>query len=263
MRAASLQNHHLEPSSSARGQDTASRGPRLDPAVRWALLAVVGLVLLLTGCTATSSGRPTAAADLGRWQPPAILPQHLAELLLTENDVNTIAHTTGMAVRKPVSRMWHDDETISNSSCVDAYSPAEATAYRDSNWTALQGQILDDASPVVREHALMQVLIGFRDADSARKFFGQSKARWSGCANRSIIITASGHARTAWDLGALSATDSTLAIVQTQPSGRGPSCQRALGLVNNVIVDTLWCGSDTTTQASDIVSKTTAAIAQA
>ncbi|OBG68046.1 hypothetical protein A5703_11380 [Mycobacterium sp. E188] len=231
--------------------------------MRWALVAALGLALLLTGCTATTTGHPAAAADLGRWQPPAILPQHLADLLLKENDVNAIAHTTGMAVRKPVSRMWHDDETISDPSCVDAYAPAEATAYRGTNWTAVQGQILDDATLVVREHALMQVLIGFRDADSARQFFGQSKARWSACANRSIIVTPPGHAVTTWDLGDLQATDTTLAILQTQPGGRGSTCQRAVGLVNNVIVDTLWCGFDTATQASDIVSKTTAVIAQA
>lgn len=252
MSTASLQ-HHAEP----------RRGPRLAPAARCVLLATIGLAMLLTGCTATTTGHPAAAADLGRWQPPAVLPQHLADLLLKESDVNTIAHTTGMAVRKPVLRMWHDDELISNPSCVDAYAPAEASAYRGSNWTALQGQILDDASPVVREHALMQVLIGFRDADSARQFFGQSKARWSGCANRSIVVTAPGHAPTTWDLGELSATDDTLAILQTQPSGRGSTCQRAIGLVNNVIVDTLWCGFDTTTQASDIVAKTTAVISQA
>lgn len=262
MSAASLQPH-TEPTSGASGPSTARHRPHLSPAVRWALVATVGLALLLTGCTATTSGRPAAAADLGRWQPPAILPQHLPDLLLKEDDVNTIAHTTGMTVRKPVSRMWHDEEMLSNPACVDTYSPAEATAYKGSNWTAVQGQILDDATPAVREHALMQVLIGFRDADSARQFFGQSKTRWSGCANRSIIVTAPGHAPTVWELGELQATDSTLAILQTQPSGRGPTCQRAIGLVNNVVVDTLWCGFDTTTQATDIVSKTTAVISQA
>ncbi|WP_082939672.1 sensor domain-containing protein [Mycobacterium sp. 852014-50255_SCH5639931] len=262
MSAVSLR-HQAGPKSGAPDQDTPGRRPRFVPVVRWVILAAVALTLLLSGCTATSTGHPAAAPDLGRWQPPAILPQHLADLLLKEDDVNTIGHTTGMAVRKPVTRMWHDDEMVTNPGCVDTYSPAEATAYQGTNWTALQGQILDDATPAAREHALMQVLVGFRDADSAQQFFSKSKARWSGCANRSITITPPGHAPTTWDLGELQATDTSLAILQTQPSGRGPICQRAMGLVNNVVIDTLWCGFDTTSQASDIVSKTTATISQA
>ncbi|GAA4531888.1 sensor domain-containing protein [Mycobacterium paraffinicum] len=262
MSAVSLR-HQAGPISGAADQGPAGRRPGVVRVVRWVILAAVTLTLLVSGCTATSTGHPAAAPDLGRWQPPVILPQHLADLLLKEDDVNTIAHTTGMAVRKPVTRMWHDEEMVTNPGCVDTYSPAEATAYQGTNWTALQGQILDDATPAAREHALMQVLVGFRDADSAQQFFSKSKARWSGCANRSITITPPGHTPTTWDLGELQATDTSLAILQTQPSGRGPICQRAMGLVNNVVIDTLWCGFDTTSQASDIVSKTTATISQA
>ena len=262
MSAVSLR-HHAGPISGDRTQDTAGWRPRFAATVRGAILAAVALTLLLTGCTATTTGHPAAAPDLGHWQPPVILPQNLADLLLNENDVNTIGHTTAMAVRRPVLRMWHDEDVVSNPDCLGTYSPAEAAAYQGSNWTALQGQILDDAAPVAPEHALVQVLIGFRDADSAQQFFSQAKTRWSGCANRSITVTPPGHAPVTWDLGEPQATDTTLATMQTQPGGRGPTCQRAIGLANNVIIDTLWCGFDTTSQASDIVSKTTATISQA
>lgn len=247
----------------AHTQDTGARRPRFAPTARGALLAGVALALLLTGCTATTTGHPAAAPDLGRWQPPAILPQHLGDLLLTESDVNTIGHTTAMAVRKPVTRMWHDEDVVSDPTCLDTYSPAEATVYQGSNWNAVQGQILDDAAPVRPEHAMLQVLVGFRDADSAQQFFSQAKTRWSGCANRSITITAPGHAPITWEFGAPQATDTTLATTQTQPDGRGPTCQRAMGLANNVIIDTLWCGFDTSSQASEIVSKITASISNA
>ncbi|OOK65380.1 pknH-like extracellular domain protein [Mycobacterium kansasii] len=171
---------------------TPAPADRVSPHCARALLAGVALALLLTGCTATTTGHPAAAPDLGRWQPPAILPQHLGDLLLTESDVNTIGHTTAMAVRKPVTRMWHDEDVVSDPTCLDTYSPAEATVYQGSNWNAVQGQILDDAAPVRPEHAMLQVLVGFRDADSAQQFFSQAKTRWSGCANRSITITAPG-----------------------------------------------------------------------
>lgn len=245
--------------------DTATPRPTssaLRVTVRWGILTALALALLLTGCTATTTGHPAAAPDLGRWQPPAILPQHLADLLLKENDVNTIANTTAMAVRKPVTRMWHDEDMVSNPNCLDAYQPAEAAVYQGSNWTALQGQILDDAAPVAPEHALIQAVIGFRDADSAQQFFSQAKTRWSGCANQSITVTVPGHAPITWTFGEPHSTDTTMAATQTQSARRGPTCQRAMGIANNVISDALWCGFDTTTQASDIVAKTTAGITQ-
>lgn len=246
-------------------QVTGPRALRRTATIRWAVLAVAAPVLLLTGCTATATatGHPAAAPDLGRWQPPAVLAQHLPDLLLNENDVNTLAHTTAMVVRKPISRMWHDEDIVSNPSCLDTYSPAEAEVYDGSNWTAVQGQILNDAEPGPPEHALIQALIAFRDAESAQQFFTQAKTRWSGCANQSITVTPPEHAPITWNLGQPQITDTTLATTQTQSPGRGPTCQRALGMANNVVIDTLWCGYDTTTQASDIVAKTTTAISQA
>ncbi|EFG79730.1 hypothetical protein HMPREF0591_0351 [Mycobacterium parascrofulaceum ATCC BAA-614] len=262
MSAVSL-SRQPQPISGAPTPTTGTRRALFTPVWRWTLLAGVALAVLLTGCTATTTGHPAAAPDLGRWQPPAVLPQHLGDLLLKESDVNTIGHTSAMAIRKQVTRMWHDEDVVSNPDCLDSYSPAEATVYQGSNWNAAQGQILDDAAPVRPEHALVQVLVGFRDADSAQQFFSQAKTRWSGCANRSLTVTSPGHAPVTWNFGTAQATDTTLATTQTQPDGRGLTCQRAMGLANNVIVDTLWCGFDTSSQASDIVSKISASISNA
>lgn len=238
-------------------------GTRVGPPVRWVILAGIALALLLTGCMATAVGHPAAAPDLGRWQPPPILPQHLADLLLSENDVNTIGHTTAMAVRQPVSRMFHDETVVSNTSCLDIYSPAEATVYQGSNWTAMQGQNLDDTGPRGAQHALIQALVGFRDADSAHRFFSQAKKRWSDCANRSLTVTPPGHRPVTFTFGDVHASETTLTATQTQLDSDGFTCQRAMGLANNVIIDILWCGFDTTGQAGDIVTKTTGAISQA
>lgn len=254
---------HSGPIGSSAKQIEGGSRARIAHTARWAILAGIALALLLTGCTATTVGHPAAAADLGRWQPPPILPQHLADLLLSENDINTIGHTTGMAVRQPVSRMWHDETVVSNTSCLDIYSPAEASVYQGSNWIAVQGQNLDDTGPRGAQHALIQALVGFRDADAAQQFFSQAKTRWSDCANHSLTVTPSGHRPVTFAFGDVQATDATLSATQTQVGSDRFTCQRAMGLVNNVIVDTLWCGFDTAGQASDIVTKTTAAISQA
>ncbi|OBK46775.1 sensor domain-containing protein [Mycobacterium sp. 1081908.1] len=229
------------------------------------VVAAAGLCLLLTGCTVAATGRPAAAPDLGRWQPPPILTPRLGDLLLSAGDVNSVGHTRGMTLRTPIAKMGHAEDLVSNPSCLDAYSPIQAAAYQGSNWTAVQGQILDDAAspadPI--KHALVQALVAFRDADSAQQYFGQAKPRWSACANRPLTVNRPGRSPVRWTFGDLAATDSTLSILQTEEGGGGFACHRAMGLANNVIIDALWCGTDTSNQAGQVVGKIAAAISQA
>jgi hypothetical protein len=242
---------------------TSRRATRAGAAARYAVVAGIGLCLLLTGCTVSATGHPAAAPDLGHWQPAPILTPQLAGLLLDPEKVNSIGHTSAMSVRMPVSKMGHDEDLVADPRCLDAYAPNEAAAYQGSNWIAVNGQILDDAAPVRPQHALVQTLIGFRDADSARQFFSQSKTGWSGCANQSLTVNRPGHSAITWDFDSPVTSEATLTITQTQRASRGLTCQRAKGLANNVIIDTLWCGFDTASQASDIVAKTVDAIAEA
>lgn len=225
------------------------------------VLAVVGLCLLLTGCSVSATGRPAAAPNLGHEQPAPILNARLANLLLSAKDVNAVGQTANMAPRRPISEMSHSDDVVSDRNCLDAYSPVEATVYRDSGWVALDGQFLDNAhSPDRKKHALLQAVVRFRDADVAQQFFNHAKPRWAACANRPLTITQAGDNPVAWKFGGLVATDSTLSLVQTLDAGRGFSCQRAVGVRNNVIIDTLWCGFDTADQAGEVVNKIAAAV---
>ncbi|WP_082964087.1 sensor domain-containing protein [Mycobacterium sp. E796] len=228
----------------------------------WIVLAVVGLCVMLTGCTVSATGRPVAAPNLGHWQPAPILNARLAKLLLSAKDVNAVGQTTAMALRRPISEMSHSDDVVSDRNCLDAYSPVEASVYRDRAWVALEGQFLDNARAKAdhNKHALLQAVVRFHDADVAQQFFSQAKPRWAGCANRPLTITQPGDNPVAWKFGGLVATDSTLSLVQTLDAGRGFSCQRAMGVRNNVVIDTLWCGFDTTDQAGEVVNKIAAAV---
>jgi hypothetical protein len=232
--------------------------------VGYVLLAATALCVTLTGCTVSATGRPAAAPDLGHWQPPPILNARLANLLLSAGDVNAVGQTTTMAVRRPISEMSHSEDVVSDRNCLDAYSPVEAAVYRDSGWVALEGQFLDNAHSRVdlHKHALFQAVVRFRDAGLAQRFFAEAKPRWSACADRSLTITQPGDDPVTWTLGKLTATDTTLSIVQTLGGGNGFACQRAMGVRNNVIIDTMWCGFDTANQAGDVVAKIAAAVQQ-
>ena len=239
----------------------AGRTHRIVATACYVILAVACLCLTLTGCTVSTTGRPVAAADLGRWQPPPIPNPRLGDLLLSAGDVNAVGQTMTMALRTPISEMSHSEGLVDDRNCLDAYSPIEAAVYQGSNWVAVQGQLLDNArSPVDQsKHALLQAVVGFRDADSARQFFGQAKPRWSACNNRPLTVTQPGDDPATWALGDLVATDTTLTIRQTRDRGDGFACQRAMGVRNNVIIDTMWCGFDTANQAGEVVAKIAAA----
>jgi len=234
---------------------------RVAAGARYVVLAAAALSLMLTGCTVSTTGRPVAGRDLGHWQPPPILNARLGTLLLTAGDVNTVGQTTTMALRRPISEMSHSEDVVSDRNCLDAYSPIEAAVYRDSSWVALKGQFLDNArTRADKKHALLQAVVRFRDADLARQFFNQAKPRWSACANRPLTITQPGDDPVAWTFGDLAATDTTLSLVQTLDGGHGFACQRAVGVRNNIIIDTLWCGFDTANQAGEVVTKIAAAV---
>ncbi|OBG19259.1 hypothetical protein A5764_16540 [Mycobacterium sp. 852002-51057_SCH5723018] len=231
--------------------------------IGYVLVAVAGMSLMLTGCTVSATGRPAASPDLGHWQPPQILNASLTNLLLSAGDVNAVGQTMTMAVRRPISEMSHSEDVVSDRNCLDAYSPVEAAIYRDSSWVALEGQFLDNAhSRDQNKHALLQAVVRFRDADLAQQFFAKAKPRWSACADRPLTITQPGDDPVKWTLGKLTGNDTTLSIVQTLGGGKGFACQRAMGVRNNIIIDTLWCGFDTANQAGDVVAKIAAAVQQ-
>jgi hypothetical protein len=238
------------------------RTRRFVAGARYAIVATTTLCALLTGCTVSATGRPVAAPNLGHWQPPRVLNARLDQLLLSAGDVDAIGQTTNMVLRRPISEMSHSEDQVSDRNCLDAYSPVEAAVYGDSSWVALEGQFLDNARAraAQRKHALLQAVVRFRDPDLAQQFFTQAKPRWSACANRPLTFSHPGDAPVKWTFGGLLATDTTLSLVQTLDSGHGFACQRAVGVRNNIIIDTLWCGFDTANQAGDVVSKIASAV---
>jgi PknH-like extracellular domain len=240
----------------------AGRRRRAVTAVRFVLLAAAGVCLMLTGCTVSATGHPKAAPNLGHWQRPPILAHRLGDLLLSEGDVNAVGQSKAMALRRPISEMSHTESMGADPNCLDAYSPIEAAVYQGTNWVAVEGQFLDNAHSRAdsRKHALLQAVVGFPDADSAQQFFDQAKPRWSACANRPLTVTPPGDGPVTWSLGELVATDTTLAIRHTLDGGIGFVCQRAKGVRNNIIIDTLWCGFDTANQADEVVTKIAAAV---
>lgn len=237
------------------------RTSRAAAGLRGATFAAIGLCLLLTGCSVTTAGRPTAAPDLGRWQPPPIQPAQLDGLLLSPGEINAIGGSTDLTLRSTLSQMAADDENLVGRSCLDIYSPIQETVYRDSSWNVVTGQLLNDARPEgSARHAVIQGLVSFPDAEAAKQFFRQAEQRWSACSGRSAFVVRPGRRMVAWSFRDVETNENTLTATQIPSFSDGYTCQRAMGLRNNVIIDVLWCGFGTTNQAAEVVGKIAAAV---
>jgi hypothetical protein len=96
-------------------------------------------------------------------------------------------------------------------------------------------------------------VVSYPAAGAAKKFFAESADRWSHCSNHLVNMTRSGHSQITLTFGSLTKTDRELTMPLS--SSGGASCQRALAVDNNLIIDVSACGQTISNQSSSIVSK--------
>lgn len=223
-------------------------------AVRLVVGAAACLALALTGCTATVAGQPVAAP--GNPAPPDVSVFQMNRLLLDAPGVNAAAGTSSLRVVKgPLTRMWDDSAVVDNTRCLGVWSPTQRTAYADSGWRLVRGEVLNDATPSGNgaEHSVVQSIVLFPDAEAAQGFFSQSSSTWSACAGATVTSTAADARKQLWTLSDFTDTEDTLTMLQNR-QGSDVRCQRALAVRSNITIDTMMCGTDVTDQAAGIAA---------
>lgn len=216
-----------------------------------------GAALLLTGCTATVSGRAVPADTDGPLPPPLVTITQLDSLLPRAVELDGIVDATGMEVKTRISQMWDDSPNLSDPGCVDVWLPVEAPAYDGTGWTAMRAQQVADGTPDTFRHYVAQAVVAFPTADEAQAFFDTATQTWADCANRRVQFRKPGKPASSWTHGDLTASGDTLTMPQTREAGDGWSCQRARSVYSNVIVDAVVCGFDITDQAATLVAAVT------
>lgn len=213
-----------------------------------------GAALLLTGCTATVSGRALPADTDGPLPPPTVAVGGLDTLLPKAFELDGIIGATGMEVKDRVTDMFDDTAEVSEPACLDVWLPIEAPAYDGSGWSAMRAQQLADGTPETLTHYVVQAVVAFPTADGARQFFDAATQTWAQCAEQPFGYTRPGKPTSTWTHGALTTTEDTLAMPQTREAGGGWSCQRARSVHSNVIADALVCGFAIDDQAATLVA---------
>ncbi len=198
-------------------------------------IGALALSLALAGC---SDG---AASDSAK--PPKSVPDSaLPGLLLSAKDIDTAMGVTGMTPQNPVDVMGDHRNLLSNLNCLGVWQVNEAPIYDPSHYKTLRQQMLRTPNTDQWDSLVVQSAVTYRTADAARAFFDDSADRWSKCTNHTINIRVNGQALPKWVSGNLAKTDTLLSMPYTRGAdSQTRSCQRALALAANVILDIQAC----------------------
>jgi hypothetical protein len=219
--------------------------------VKRSLFGALALTTVLAGCGGAASG---ASA------PPKLVPDSaLTGSLLSADELNATMGTNGMTPHTPVSQMGDHRNLLPNLNCLGVWQVNEAPVYESSHWKSVRQQMVRTPDTDQWDFLVVQSAVSYRTADAAREFFTESTARWSKCTNHNVNIQLNGQTLPAWHSGDLTKTDTRLAIPYSRGTGdESRSCQRALSLVANLILDIQACKPQqqtAITQAVDVADK--------
>ncbi|MGH3645420.1 MAG: sensor domain-containing protein [Mycobacterium sp.] len=204
-------------------------------------VVVIAFGLALTGCS-TGGSQPTAA-------PPQLVGANaLDRVLLGTGEVGSIMGTSGMTAHPRVEVMGDHRNLLPNLNCLGIWQVNEAGVYGADGWIALRQELLRSPDSDGWQNLVVQSVVNYPSTDAARGFFEQSSDRWSKCTNHNVNITLNDKPLPKWRSGELTKTDTELAIPFTRGNPSGvDSCQRALAVTNNVVVDVQACKRDSST----------------
>ena len=210
-------------------------------------LAVVAAALALTSCSGNATPPPG---------PPELVPANALDgVLLSTDQVNSVVGTSGMTAHPRVAVMSDHRNLLPNLNCLGIWQVNETGVYGKDGWIALRQELLRSPDTDAWNRLVVQSVVNYPSTDAARDFFTQSADRWSKCTNHNVNITLNDQPLPKWRSGALTTTDTTLAIPFTRGDANGvATCQRVLAVDDNVVVDVQACTRDagTVTAASAV-----------
>lgn len=217
-----------------------------------AAVAVAAAGFLVAACGGDKdNSSPSSSAATGTSKAP-IAQAALANLLLTPAEVDAAMGTTGMTTREKFEKLGEDVNKRWPPECLYAYNPGETPVYAGSGNTGAVGRV--DAAPPAApgsrdmDPEATQYLIVFPSATEAKAFFDTSAKAWQACSDRPINLPADETGpEINWKLGPAANTNGVLSITVSvsinDPGGpAGGTCQRALTVRNNLVIDVSGCG---------------------
>ena len=207
------------------------------------------------GGTASSSTTTTTISSK-----PPIAQAALPNLLLTPAEVDSVLGVTGSKTDKSFDTLQEDHSTDLfpkgykfPAECLYITGEALTPVYAGSGNTAVHGE--RDIAPIPSgsndpNPDISQFVVLFPSAQQASAFFDTSSQGWPTCANRQESVPGGdGGPDIQWKVGPVSNANGVVSTIVSVTLGKGgdtmsQTCQRALTVRNNVVIDTEACRKD-------------------
>ncbi|OBI91867.1 sensor domain-containing protein [Mycobacterium sp. 1245805.9] len=223
-----------------------------------AAVAVVGI--LAAGCGGGGGGGAASSSTTTTTpSKPPLAQAALLNLMLTPPEIDSAVGGTGTTVGDKFDTL-PDDSTTNYpqgykfpAECLFIQHPGEAPVYAGSGNTAVHRERATTPLPASSndpDPEVTEVVVLFPSAKEANAFFTASTQRWPECANRQGTIPGDADSpEIQWKVGVVSNTNgvlSTTTNVSATKNGTtlAQSCQRALTVRNNVVIDVDACRKD-------------------
>jgi serine/threonine kinase PknH len=213
------------------------------------VLVVAVVVAVLAGggiyYAITHTNKPAPSTTTTAPSGPAVTVATMDALLLNAAEINTAIGTTTMTVIAAVTTLG--DQSVSPPECLPLAGALQTKVYAGSGWMAAHGQAFREPSGQY-PHVFDGVVV-FPSAQKAAAFFTASSKSWPACSNRGYSFTDDAGQPAQRTVGPVSITNGTISATNVTEGGDGLACQHALTASSNVVVETLFCGYNTTDQA--------------
>lgn len=97
-----------------------------------------------------------------------------------------------MTVHQAFSTMEDHRNLLPNLNCLGIWQIGETAIYGPSGFSGIRGQVLREPDAEDWNSLVVQAVVSFLSADSAKKFYDRSFQRWSKCSNHRVNLTING-----------------------------------------------------------------------
>src|SRR5215213_863931 len=218
----------------------------------FSLCVAVAFAVVTTACTSTVQGaavKPSSSVPSD--DVPPLEESALDGLMLSNSALNKIS---GVELESfyDSEEMNDNADLISDVECLGAVYPGEDAVYDGMDWTAIRDELLLEAKTDDDGRLVEQTIVLFDTPDEAVEFFEASEAKWRDCSQRKDIEVENG----GWLPAEVENVDDRSIALKADVSGTlEGTCQHAMGVVANLIVEGFSCDVNDHDDAKKIASQ--------
>lgn len=225
-----------------------------------AAVAIAAAGILVAGCGHSSGGDTAVSSSTTTTASPKtpLAKAALADLMLSPDEIDSALGVRGTTSDPPFTALVEEQVNRADftlpAECKYAIHTASVPQYADSGSTAVYGY--HDLAPApagadrLESPGVDQFVVLFATPEQASAYFTASSQRWPACANREGTVPANEtDPEIQWKVGPVSNANGVLSAPVTLTVNRNgtnvsTSCQRALTVRRNVVIDVDVCRKD-------------------